>query len=91
VRVSSEALRGSYERIEGRLEPRSDMSQIVDRIRCMTLLNAGDPAPSFYVDPLDGSFWELTEFDEMYRVELRRVDREHIEASFPTVDVDRPL
>ncbi len=54
------------------------------------LADIGDGVPSVYVDPVDGSYWELNQFED-YRAELRRVDRRYIETNYPTVDPGRML
>ncbi|HKB28915.1 MAG TPA: hypothetical protein VKC59_07825 [Candidatus Limnocylindrales bacterium] len=86
-----DALYGTYAFVDGAFMPRGDMPAINARLEAMSLLfDAGPGVPSFYVDATDGSFWEYVQ-DEDYSTALRRVDRSYIEATFPTVDPDRPI
>jgi len=89
--VNDEVLKGSYTFDQGRFIPDQGMQSLNERISKMKLLaDIGDGVPSFYLDPSDQSFWELTEFED-YTTELRQVTRGYIRERFPTVDPDRPL
>ena len=66
------------------------MQAITERVQAMHLLrDRGEGRPSFYLDPSDGSYWELREFED-YRKELRKIDLSYIGSNFPTVDPEQP-
>jgi hypothetical protein len=86
-----ESITGIYEFTDGAFVADAGMKAINERVGVMHLLaDSGEGRPSFYVDPSDGSYWELREFDN-YRSELRRVELSYIGATFPTVDPERRL
>jgi hypothetical protein len=88
---SADLIAGRYRLEGGRLLGDDGIRAIEEAVAAMRLLaDMGDGVPSFYVDPGDGSYWQRTEWEDG-RSELRRVDREYIQANFPSVDPDRPL
>jgi hypothetical protein len=86
-----ESIEGTYKFVDGAFVADAGMQAINERVQTMLLLrDRGEGRPSFYLDPSDGSYWELREF-ENYRKEFRKVELSYIRSEFPTVDPEQPL
>ena len=84
-------MRGAYLFREGRFIRDAGMERIQEKLRGLKqLFDAGEGRPVFYIDPMDGSYWERSQFED-FREELRKVSRRYVERDFPTVDPDRTI
>lgn len=86
-----------YVASDGSIQPDEGGIAIYRKLQGMLmLLTKHDRMPYFFVDPVDESYWEFTEYEDG-QLTLREVTREYIEKSWPETDfekrivVDRPV
>ena len=83
-------LTGTYELIDGKLEPDSGMQRILAKLKHLKMLGGSTEKGTgeFYYDADDNSYWHYIQKED-YSTSLARTTRSDIELGHPHIDCDR--